>query len=181
MGECQWIFSVRMGHRFRFVHLSWCPESYTHAECAICRHAEKYDPSSNVYYDQESMGGKKKRFFFLTIMYSSLVFCFFLYSRVQVPFCSLFLFLFGTRAAGRLDVQFWMCCCHSARLRWENAVGLLKGYSDLINMSCLVCRLDEQEDAIVIQSSPELWVGWFDFWSVVFLLLLRKACFRKQW
>lgn len=124
---------------------------------------------------------KKKGVFFLTIMYSSLVFCFFLYSRVQVPFCSLFLFLFGTRAAGRLDVQFWMCCCHSARLRWENAVGLLKGYSDLINMSCLVCRLDEQEDAIVIQSSPELWVGWFNFWSVVFLLLLRKACFRKQW
>lgn len=41
-----------------------------------------------------------------TMTYSSLVFCSFLYSHVQVPFCSLFLFLFCTRAAGRLDVQF---------------------------------------------------------------------------
>lgn len=42
------------------VHLSCCPESYTHAEFAICRYAEKYNPSSNDYYEQESMGGKKK-------------------------------------------------------------------------------------------------------------------------
>lgn len=48
----------------------------------------------------------KKKKGFVTIVYSSLVFCSFLYSRVQVPFCSLFLFLFCTRAAGRLDVQF---------------------------------------------------------------------------
>lgn len=33
------------------VHLSWCPESCTHAEFAICRYAEKYDPSSNDYYE----------------------------------------------------------------------------------------------------------------------------------
>lgn len=113
------------------VHLSWCPESYTHAEFAVCRYAEKYHPSSNDYYEQESMGGKKKGV--LTTMCSSLVFCSFLYSHVQVPFCSLFLFLFCTRAAGRLDVQFWTWCCHSALLRWENAVGLLKGYSGFIN------------------------------------------------
>lgn len=48
----------------------------------------------------------KKKKGFVTIVHSSLVFCSFLYSRVQVPFCSLFLFLFCTRAAGRLDVQF---------------------------------------------------------------------------
>lgn len=42
------------------LHLSWCPESCTHAEFAICRYTEKYDPSSNDYYKQESMGGKKK-------------------------------------------------------------------------------------------------------------------------
>lgn len=58
----------------------------------------------------------KKKKGFITVMYSSLVFCSFLYSRVQVPFCSLFLFLFCTRAAGRLDVQFCMWSCHSALL-----------------------------------------------------------------
>lgn len=45
------------------VHLSWCPESCTHAEFAFWRYAEKCDPSSNDYYGKESMGGKKKEFF----------------------------------------------------------------------------------------------------------------------
>lgn len=80
------------------------------------------------------MEKKKKRLFFLIVMYSSLFFSYFPYSHVQFSFCSLFLFLSCTRAAGRLDVQFRMWRCHSALLRGENALGLLKGYPDLINM-----------------------------------------------
>lgn len=183
MGERQWLFSVRMGYWFCFS----APQlvSWELHPCWICHLQIRWKIWSQFkWLLWAGINGWQKKmlcFFFLTIMYSSLVFYYFLYSRVQVPFCSLFLFLFSTRAAGRLDVQFWMWCCHSALLKWENAVELLKGYSGLINMWCLVCRLNEQEDMIVIQSSPELWVGWFNLWSVVFLLMLRKACFKKQW
>lgn len=102
--------------------------------CDLQIGCKKYEPSSNDCCEQESMNGEKKKGFFLIVMYSSLFFSYFPYSHVQVSFCSLFLFLPCTRAAGRLDVQFRMWRCHSALLRGENALGLLKGYPDLINM-----------------------------------------------
>lgn len=101
--------------------------------CDLQIGCKKYEPSSNYYCEQESMNGEKKKAF-LMVMYSSLFSSYFPYSHVQVSFCSLFLFLSCTRAAGRLDVQFRMWRCHSALLRGENALGLLKGYPDLRSM-----------------------------------------------
>lgn len=96
----------------------------------VCRWTEKkniYDSSWNDCCDPSQwMGGEV----FFMVMHSSSFFSYFLISCVQVSFCSLFLFLFCTRAAGRLTVQFSMWLCYSSLFRLENAVWLLKDYSD---------------------------------------------------
>lgn len=96
----------------------------------VCRWTEKkniYDLSWNDCCDPSQwMGGEV----FFMVMLSSSFFSYFLISCVQVSFCSLFLFLSCTRAAGRLTVQFSMWLCYSSLFRLENAVWLLKDYSD---------------------------------------------------
>lgn len=96
----------------------------------VCRWTEK---KNNIWFElkwllwSQSVNGGEV---FFMVMHSSSFFSYFLISCVQVSFCSLFLFLSCTRAAGRLTVQFSMWLCYSSLFRLENAVWLLKDYSD---------------------------------------------------